>query len=90
MISDRQRKKIIEDVYKSLAERPQQIEQMKVRQRQGWEIARKCARVLKEDFGKWQRFVNFTPISPSNPYIDSVLRTRNQRKFKIKCWRLSI
>ena len=40
--------------------------------------------------GGWQRFVNFTPISPSKPCIDWVLLTRNQRKIKIKCWRFSI
>ena len=51
IISEEERKKIIEDVLRARAERPQEIERMKVRQKLGWEIARKCAEVLKRDFG---------------------------------------
>ena len=51
MISKEEKQKIIEEVIRARAERPQQIEQMKIRQQQGWNIARKCAEVLKRDFG---------------------------------------
>jgi uncharacterized protein len=42
---------IVERVLKARAERPQFLARMKVRQQQGWEIARQCALVLKEQFG---------------------------------------
>lgn len=51
ILSESEKRKIIEDVYRARVERPQQIEQMKIRQKQGWSIARQCARVLKQDFG---------------------------------------
>jgi uncharacterized protein len=41
---------IVERVLKARAERPQFLAQMKVRQQQGWKIARQCALVLKEQF----------------------------------------
>lgn len=42
---------IIERVLKARAQRPQFLTRMKVRQQQGWEIARQCALVLKKQFG---------------------------------------
>jgi len=42
---------IVERVLKARAERPQFLARMQVRQQQGWEIARQCALVLKEQFG---------------------------------------
>jgi uncharacterized protein len=42
---------IIERVLTARAERPQFLARMKVRQQQGMEIARQCAKVLKEQFG---------------------------------------
>lgn len=42
---------IVERILRARAERPQFLARMKVRQQQGWEIARQCALVLKEQFG---------------------------------------
>ncbi len=42
---------IVERVLKARAERPQFIARMKVRQQQGIEIARQCAKLLKQQFG---------------------------------------
>lgn len=42
---------IIERVLTARAERPQFLARMKLRQQQGMEIARRCAKVLKEQFG---------------------------------------
>lgn len=42
---------IVERVLKARAERPKFLARMKVKQQQGMEIARQCAKVLKEQFG---------------------------------------
>lgn len=42
---------IVERVLTARAERPQFLARMKVKQQQGMEIARQCAKVLKEQFG---------------------------------------
>jgi transposase-like protein len=33
-------------------------------------IKRQIVDMTLNESGEWQRFVNFTPISPSNPYLD--------------------
>lgn len=51
IISEETKKRIVAQVLEARARRPEFLAQMRERQEQGWEIARKCAQVLKEQFG---------------------------------------
>ncbi len=50
-LDDKTREQIVTRVLAALEQRPQRLAQMKERQRHGLEAARKCARILKEEFG---------------------------------------
>lgn len=50
-IPDLERQRVMANLKAAQAERPQQIERMKSRQKEGWEAARKVAKMLKQDFG---------------------------------------
>ena len=50
-LNDRTRSEIVAQVLAARENRSEFLEQMKQRQKRGWEIARQCARVLKEQFG---------------------------------------
>ena len=51
VVDEETRKRIVAEVLEARANRPQFLAQMKERQQQGWAIARRCAQVLKEQFG---------------------------------------
>lgn len=57
-IDDQTKAQIIARVMKARAERPQRLAEMQQRQQQGLEVAKKCAQMLKEQFGA-QRVVLF-------------------------------
>jgi len=50
-IPEAERQRIVERILTAQAERPQKLKQMKLRQQEGWEAARKVATMLKADFG---------------------------------------
>ncbi|ACK70828.1 DNA polymerase beta domain protein region [Gloeothece citriformis PCC 7424] len=50
-LDDRTRSQIVAQVLKARANRGDFLEQMQQRQQKGWEIARQCAKILKEQFG---------------------------------------
>jgi predicted nucleotidyltransferase len=57
-LDDKTREQIVARVLAAREQRPQRLNQMKERQQQGLEVARKCAQILKEKFGA-QRIVLF-------------------------------
>lgn len=50
-VDEETQKQIVAEVLEARAKRPEFLAQMRDRQKQGWEIARKCACLLKEQFG---------------------------------------
>jgi predicted nucleotidyltransferase len=52
------RSQIVAQVLEAREKRAEFLEQMRQRQQRGWEVARQCARILKEQFGA-QRVVLF-------------------------------
>jgi uncharacterized protein len=50
-IPESERQRVIARVMAARAARPQMLEQMRIRQQEGWEAARKVAKMLKDDFG---------------------------------------
>ncbi|MBV9385121.1 MAG: hypothetical protein JOZ78_01700 [Chroococcidiopsidaceae cyanobacterium CP_BM_ER_R8_30] len=50
-LDDKTREQIVSRVLAAQKQRPQQLAQMRERQQQGLEVARKCARILKKEFG---------------------------------------
>ncbi len=50
-ILESERQRVMAQVKAAQAERPQLLERMKVRQKVGWEAARKVAQMLKAEFG---------------------------------------
>ncbi len=50
-LDDKTREQIVARVLAAREQRPQRLAQMRERQQLGLEVARKCARILKEDFG---------------------------------------
>lgn len=57
-LDDQTKAQIVARVMKARAERPQRLAEMRQRQQQGLAVAKKCARILKEQFGA-QRVVLF-------------------------------
>jgi len=57
-LDDQMKAQIVARVMKARAERPQRLAEMRQRQQQGLEVAKKCAQILKEQFGA-QRVVLF-------------------------------
>ncbi len=57
-LDDKAREQIVSRVLAAQKQRPQTLAQMKERQQQGLDVARKCAQILKQDFGV-QRVVLF-------------------------------
>jgi predicted nucleotidyltransferase len=57
-IDDQTRSQIIAQVLEAREKRPEFLARMQQRQRCGWEVARQCAKILKEQFGA-QRVVLF-------------------------------
>lgn len=57
-LDDKTREQIVNRVLAARKQRPQMLAQMKQRQQQGLEVARKCAQILKQSFGA-QRVVLF-------------------------------
>ena len=57
-IDDKTREQIVTRVLAAREQRPQHLAQMKERQQRGLEVARKCAQMLKSEFGA-QRVVLF-------------------------------
>lgn len=57
-LDDKTRAQIVSRVLAAREQRPQMLIQMKERQQQGLEVARKAAQILKQDFGA-QRVVLF-------------------------------
>ena len=51
VVDEETQKQIVARILAARANRPEFVAQMKKRQKQGWEIARQCTRVLKEQFG---------------------------------------
>lgn len=51
LLDDKTRAQIVARVLAAQEQRPQQLSQMRERQQQGIEVARQCARILKEKFG---------------------------------------
>ena len=51
VVDEETQKQIVARILEARANRPEFLAQMKKRQKQGWEIARQCTRVLKEQFG---------------------------------------
>ena len=60
-LDDKTLGQIVSYVLAAREQRPQRLVQMKERQQQGLEVARKCAQILKEEFGV-QRVVLFGSI----------------------------
>lgn len=50
-LDDKTREQIVARVLAAREQRPQMLAQMKSRQQRGMEVARKCAVILKEEFG---------------------------------------
>lgn len=50
-LDDKTHKQIVARVLAAQEQRPQRLAQMKERQQRGLEVAHKCARILKEEFG---------------------------------------
>lgn len=50
-LDDKTHEQIVARVLAGRTQRPQKLAQMEERQQQGLEVARKCARILKEEFG---------------------------------------
>ena len=50
-LDDRTRSEIVAQVLAARENSAEFLEQMKQRQKRGWEVARQCSRVLKEQFG---------------------------------------
>ena len=57
-LDDQIREEIVARVMAARAQRPQRLAQMQERQQRGLEVARECARILKQEFGA-QRVVLF-------------------------------
>ncbi len=71
-LDDRTRSQIIAQVLEAREKRSEFLAQMQQRQQKGWEVARQCARILKEQFGV-QRVVLFgSMLSPEemSPHSD--------------------
>ena len=50
-LDDKTREQIVARVLAAREQRPQRLAQMKERQNRGLEVARRCAQILKEEFG---------------------------------------
>lgn len=50
-IPESERRRVMAQVKAAQADRPQLLERMKIRQKEGWEAARKVAQMLKAEFG---------------------------------------